>query len=246
MSLHNTFRMPPVTFNFLAINILLYLLKLVFQYKYDVDISEYLGLRYIKSTDYHWYQWITYMFVHANEMHIFFNMFALWMFGPLLEQLWGWKKFMIYYIVCGLGAAVTQEIVYYFSIADMMNELEKIHQNIMQIPSETVRQQYLEKWIERVNEWNDGMIVIGASGAIYGLLAAYGVLFPNTIFYVYFIMPIKAKWFVTIFGLIELITGVFIDDNVAHFAHLGGMVVGMIWVLIWKRKNKVEIHLTEF
>jgi membrane associated rhomboid family serine protease len=238
--------MPPVTFNFLAINILLYLIKLVFQYKYDIDISEYLGLRYIKSPDYHWYQWITYLFVHANEMHILFNMFALWMFGPLLEELWGWKNFMLYYIVCGLGAAVTQEIVYYISIIDTMNELEKIHQNIMQISSETVRQQYLEKWIDRVNEWNDGIIVVGASGSIYGLLAAYGALFPNTIFYLYLIMPMKAKWVVIIFGLIELITGVFIDDNIAHFAHLGGMVVGVIWVLIWKRKNKVDIHLTEF
>ncbi len=229
---------PPVTLNFLIINGLMYLIRLVFLYKYDIEISEYLGLRYIASQEFHWYQLITYMFVHGNEMHLFFNMFALWMFGPLLEQIWGSQRFLIYYVICGLGAAFTQYVFYYFSIKETIAELHRIHSEILKIPHESIRSEYLEKWIERINEIYDSMIIIGASGAIYGLLAAYGVLFPNSYFYIYFVMPIKAKWFVIIYGLIELFTGIFLEDNVAHFAHLGGMLVGIIWVWIWKQKNK--------
>ncbi|GIV26737.1 MAG: rhomboid family intramembrane serine protease [Bacteroidia bacterium] len=229
---------PPVTLNFLIINALMYLIRLVFQYKYDLDIAEYLGLRYFQSQEFHWYQLITYMFVHGNEMHLFFNMFALWMFGPLLENIWGTKKFILYYLICGLGAALTQYGFFYFRIEDSVNELHHIYQEIIQISDETMRSNYLEKWTERMNEIYDSMIIIGASGAIYGLLAAYGVLFPNSYFYIYFVMPIKAKWFVLLYGLIELFTGIFLEDNIAHFAHLGGMLVGIIWVWIWKQKNK--------
>lgn len=231
--------MPPITFNLLMINIVMYLVKLMFLYKYDMDISEHLGLRYFMSNEFHWYQLITYMFIHGNETHLFFNMFALWMFGPLLEQLWGGKRFLIYYAICGLGAALTQYAFYYFSIQDLVNNLNKFHQEIMQLSNEHIRTAYLEEWQEHVNEVYDSMVIIGASGAIYGLLAAYGVLFPNSYFYIYFIMPIKAKWFVVLYGLIELFTGIFLEDNVAHFAHLGGMLVGIVYVYIWKRKNKV-------
>lgn len=232
------FGLPPVTFNFLIINILMYLIKLSFQFKYDIDISEYLGLRYVYSEDFHWYQLITYMFVHANEMHLFFNMFALWMFGPLLEEIWGLKKFILYYTLCGLGAALTQNIFYYISIEPIIKDLQSIHESILKIPYDNVQMEYLYQWKEKLNEVYDRMIVIGASGSIYGLLAAYGILFPNAYFYIYFIMPIKAKWFVIIFGLIELFAGIFAEDNVAHFAHLGGMLFGIVWVWIWKRKNK--------
>lgn len=232
---------PPVTLNFLIINILMYLIKLLFYNKYDIDISEYMGLRYFMSDEFHWYQIITYMFVHGNEMHLFFNMFALWMFGPLLEQLWGSKKFIFYYAICGVGAAITQYVFFYFKIESVVNELNGIHNEIMQMQNEAERQQYLQIWADKISQVYDSMIVIGASGAIYGLLAAYGVLFPNSYFYLYFIMPIKAKWFVIFYGLIELFTGIFVEDNVAHFAHLGGMVVGIIWVWLWKRKHRIYL-----
>lgn len=230
---------PTVTFNFLIINILMYIIKLMFYHKYDIDISDYLGLHYFMSDDFHWYQLITYMFVHANEMHLFFNMFALWMFGPLLEQLWGSKKFMMYYLFCGLGAALTQYTFYYFSMQDIMMEMDSIYKNILQIQDEIYRDDLLQRWNEKLQDIYSRIVIIGASGAIYGLLAAYGVLFPNSHFYIYFIMPLKAKWFVIFYGLIELFAGIFVEDNVAHFAHLGGMAVGIIWVLIWKRKNRV-------
>lgn len=97
----------------------------------------------------------------------------------------------------------------------------------------------------RMDEIYSSMIIIGASGSIYGLLAAYGVLFPNSYFYIYFIMPIKAKWFVILYGLIELLTGIFLEDNVAHFAHLGGMIVGIVVIWLWKRKNR-HYFFTEF
>ena len=231
-------QIPPVTLNVLIINILMYLTKVLFQYKYDLDISEYLGLRYFMSQDFHWYQMITYMFVHANEMHLFFNMFALWIFGPLLEQLWGGRRFILYYALCGLGAALTQYLFYYSQVADLVNDLKSIHHDILQIPYENLRAEYLEKWAEQRDEVYDRMIIIGASGAIYGLLTAYALLFPNTYFYIYFIMPLKAKWLVLLYAGIELLTGLILEDNVAHFAHLGGMLIGLIAVLWWKRKNK--------
>lgn len=232
--------MPPVTLNFLIINVLMYLIKLIFSYKYDIDISEYIGLRYFMSNDFHWYQLFTYMFVHGNEMHLFFNMFALWMFGPLLEQIWGSKRYIVYYTLCGIAAAITQYLFFYFKMQPSVNELNAIHHQIMEVADELLRQEYLQQWTENMNEIYDSMIIIGASGAIYGLLAAYGVLFPNSYFYLYFVMPIKAKWFVILFIAIELFTGVFIEDNVAHFAHLGGMVIGVIWVWFWKRRHRIQ------
>jgi len=236
---------PPVTLNLLIINILLYLIKVVFISKYDIDISEYLGLRYFLSSEFQWYQLITYMFVHGNEMHLFFNMFALWMFGPLLEDLLGGKKFLGYYVLCGLSAALTQYVFYYFHIEGDVHRLKDIYTSIMQIDDVVVRENYLKEWQLRMDEIYSSMIIIGASGAIYGLLAAYGVLFPNSYFYIYFIMPIKAKWFVIFYGLIELLTGIFLEDNVAHFAHLGGMIVGIAVIWIWKRKNR-HYFFTEF
>lgn len=236
-SFHSLHRLPPVTFNFIIINILLYLVKLLFQYKYDIDISEYLGLRYYKSQEFHWYQLITYMFIHGNEVHLIFNMLSLWIFAPLLEMIWGTKRFMMYYFICGLGAAFTQYLFYYYSIAPYLDEFQDMHHKIMEIPYQDVRQELLVQFNEKLDELYSRMIIIGASGALYGLLAAYAVLFPNGVFYVYFVIPIKSKWFVLIFGLIELFTGVFIEDNIAHFAHLGGMIIGLIIVWIWKRKN---------
>lgn len=239
MTMHRTFGLPPVTFNFLIINILMYFIKIVFEEKYNIDITEYLGLRYFMSNDFHWYQFITYMFLHANLTHLFFNMFGLFMFGPLLEQIWGSKKFLMYYMLCGLGAALTQYVFYYFSIQDHIHNLYDFYNNdIMKLTDEAYKQKWIIEWSEMVQETYSMMVVIGASGAIYGLLAAYAVLFPNSYFYIYFVMPVKAKWFVIFFGLVELFMGVFLEDNVAHFAHLGGMAVGIIWVLIWKHKNK--------
>ena len=236
---------PPLTLNLLIINILLYLVKIVFQNKYDIDISEYLGLRYFLSSEFHWYQLITYMFVHGNEMHLFFNMFALWMFGPLLEELLSGEKFLAYYLLCGLSAALTQYVFYYFQIEGDVHKLEGIYTTIMQIEDVAVRENYFGEWQMRMDEIYSSMIIIGASGSIYGLLAAYGVLFPNSYFYIYFVMPIKAKWFVIFYGLIELLTGIFLEDNVAHFAHLGGMVVGIVVIWLWKRKNR-HYFFTEF
>ncbi len=230
--------MPPVTLNLLIINILAYIVKIVLMSKYEYDISNILGLRFFLSNDFHWYQLFTYMFIHGNETHIFFNMFALFMFGPLLERLWGAKKFLFYYFVCGLGAALTQFVFFYYKIQPAMDELRQIHEQIMNVPNAAEQSRYLIDWMAKRNEIYDSSITIGASGAIYGLLAAYGVLFPNIYFYIYFFIPIKAKWFVILYGAIELFTGVFMEDNVAHFAHLGGMLFGIILVLIWRKKQR--------
>lgn len=147
------------------------------------------------------WQPITYMFMHAGFGHIFFNMFALWMFGYVLENYWGTKRFVIYYMICGLGAAATH-------IAMSL---------IFHMPAAPT---------------------VGASGAVYGILLAFGMMFPNERIYLYFLMPIKAKWFVIGYALIELYEGFFRADNVAHFAHLGGMLFGLILILLWRRHNR--------
>ena len=140
------------------------------------------------------WQLLTYMFMHGSWSHIFFNMFALWMFGYVLENYWGSRRFLFYYLVCGIGAGLCNLIV----------------------PGWT--------------------ITVGASGAVYGILLAFGMMFPNERIYLYFIMPIKAKWFVIGYAAIELLDGLFMtSDGIAHFAHLGGMLVGLILILYWRK-----------
>ena len=161
------------------------------------------------------------MFMHANFEHIFFNMFALWMFGNTLENIWGSKRFLLFYIICGLGAAVSQEVVQFIDF-----EMRTDWQGLA-ILNDGMR--------EVLNTWN----TVGASGAVYGLLLAFGMLFPNSRIYLYFLFPIKAKWFVIGYAVIELLSGFFTSGNVAHFAHLGGMLFGLILILIWKKKGKL-------
>ena len=189
--------------------------------RFNIDLSDYLGLHFFLAKDFMPYQLFTYMFMHANFEHIFFNMFALWMFGNTLENIWGSKRFLLFYIICGLGAAVSQEVVQFIDF-----EMRTDWQGLA-ILNDGMR--------EVLNTWN----TVGASGAVYGLLLAFGMLFPNSRIYLYFLFPIKAKWFVIGYAVIELLSGFFTSGNVAHFAHLGGMLFGLILILIWKKKGKL-------
>lgn len=212
--------LPTVVKHLLIINAILFLATFTLN-RFNIDLSDYLGLHFFLAKDFMPYQLFTYMFMHANFEHIFFNMFALWMFGNTLENIWGSKRFLLFYIICGLGAAVSQEVVQFIDF-----EMRTDWQGLA-ILNDGMR--------EVLNTWN----TVGASGAVYGLLLAFGMLFPNSRIYLYFLFPIKAKWFVIGYAVIELLSGFFTSGNVAHFAHLGGMLFGLILILIWKKKGKL-------
>jgi len=213
--------LPLVVKNLLIINGVFFLATIAMEYVWHIDLAQYLGLHYIGASDFRPYQFVTYMFMHGSFSHLFFNMFALWMFGNAIENAWGAKRFLIFYFVCGIGAGVTQEIVQYIHITSTLQCYDSVRIAANQVVS--------------VAEYLNMLTTVGASGAVYGILLAFGMTWPNSRIYIYFAIPIKAKWFVILYGIIELFSGFRGVDNVAHFAHLGGMVFGLILILYWRR-----------
>ena len=242
----NSFRvLPPVVKNLLILNGLFYLGTLVLQSRFSVDLSETLGLHFPLSEKFRPYQLVTYMFMHGSFMHLFFNMFALWMFGNVLENYWGPKRFLIYYMVTGIGAGCIQLLVTYFRLESLYTQVSPEDLNmILSKGSEILGEgkNFIDNSAGEVNILLN-TATIGASGAVFGILLAFGMLFPNTLLYIYFAIPIKAKWFVILYGAMELFSGIANnpEDNVAHFAHLGGMLFGFILIKIWQ-KNKKKIY----
>ena len=216
--------LPPVVKNLLIINVLLYLATFTMN-RFHIDLTDYLGLHFFLASDFKPYQLITYMFMHGNFEHLFFNMFALWMFGNTLENIWGSKRFLLFYMVCGIGAGLCQEVVQYIQYATALAQYDSVNLGGGQVIS-------MANYLNLMN-------TVGASGAIYGLLLAFGMMFPNSMIYLYFFVPIKAKWFVIGYAVIELVSGFIGGGNVAHFAHLGGMLFGLILILVWKKKGKL-------
>ena len=234
--------LPVVVKNLLIINGLFFLATIGLDKANIIDLNQILGMHYFTSPLFKPYQLVTYMFMHANFMHLFFNMFALWMFGYILENFWGPKKFLIYYFVTGIGAMMVQMAVNYFQISHLQATMSA--EQISMVMNEGYKvalldKNYLDPLMGELNNLING-VTIGASGSVFGILLAFGMMFPNTMIYVYFAIPVKAKWFVVIYGAIELISGVAnaSGDNVAHFAHLGGMLFGFILIMYWKNKNK--------
>lgn len=216
--------LPTVVKNLLIINVLFFLATMAAESVFRIDLTDYLGLHYIDASDFQPYQLVTYMFMHGSFAHLFFNMFALWMFGNTLENIWGSNRFLLFYFVCGIGAGLVQELVQYIQYATTLSNYANANIGGVIIPMS----QYLNM-----------LTTVGASGAVYGILLAFGMMFPNSTLYIYFAIPIKAKWFVLIYGLIELFAGFRGVDNVAHFAHLGGMLFGLILILYWKKKGNL-------
>lgn len=211
--------LPLVVKNLLIINGIFFLATIAMDMVWHIDLAQYLGLHYIGASDFRPYQFVTYMFMHGSFAHLFFNMFALWMFGNAIENAWGPKRFLIFYFVCGIGAGLTQELVQYIQLSDIQN-FQNVNLGGRIVPVE------------------DNMLTtVGASGAVYGILLAFGMMWPNSMIYLYFLIPIKTKWFVLIYGLLELFTGFSSIDNVAHFAHVGGMVFGLLLILYWKNQG---------
>ena len=213
---------PPVTKNLLIINVLCFVGMFVAR-SYGIDINDLAGLHFFLASDFNVAQLISYMFLHANFQHIFFNMFAVWMFGRVLEQVWGPKRFLTYYLICGIGAGLIQEVVQYIEYATVLSNYDSVQTPFGIIP---------------MSEYLNQMTTVGASGAVYGILLAFGMLFPNSEMFVFPLpVPIKAKYFVLGYAALELVLGITGGDGIAHFAHLGGMLFGLILILYWKKKN---------
>jgi len=270
--------LPPVIKNLLIINVIFFLATITFEGTFRINLTDLLGLHYFAAEKFQPYQLITHMFMHGGFAHILFNMFALWMLGRVLENVWGPRKFLFFYIFAGLGAAVTHYVVFYFQMAPTldlmntfldnpsMNSLNALVTNhtfqINQYSGEIYQQfqQFRESYqtlkvnpgdmtamqnaIDFLTQYKTYYLnlpnVIGASGAVFGVLLAFGMLFPNAVLYIYFAIPMKAKYFVIILGAIELYSG-FVDTggNVAHFAHLGGMIFGFALLKYWQLNNKL-------
>jgi membrane associated rhomboid family serine protease len=211
-----------MTKNLLVINVLAFLATYVLQ-RSGIDLNALLGLHFFKASNFHVYQFLTYMFLHGGFTHILFNMFALWMFGSVIERVWGPKKFLFYYIVCGVGAGIMQEMVQYGNyVLQGLAAYEYVNMGGAQISMDS----YINMWT-----------TIGASGAVYGILLAFGMIFPNErLFIIPFPFPIKAKWLIVGYIAIELFSALSgPGDGVAHMAHLGGMLFGFLLIRYWQR-----------
>ncbi len=261
--------LPPVVKNLLIINGLFFLATISTGTAFGMDLTDILGLHYFKSDSFRIYQFVTYLFIHANFAHILFNMFALWMFGYLVENVWGSKRFLTYYMVTGIGAALVQMVVQYFSFIPLeaamsaynanpgvdafvnfgnqfpphtRELLEKLNLFVTQWRTNPMSSQNLalsQEYISMLYQQQISVSTIGASGAVFGILLAFGMLFPNMMILIYFLFPIKAKWLVIGYGALELYLGISNNpsDNVAHFAHLGGMIFGILLILYWRKKT---------
>lgn len=236
---------PPVTKNLIIINFIVWLAMLVLPQKLGLDFEALGGLHYFSAPDFNPAQLLTYMFMHstAGAAHLFFNMFTLFMFGVTLERTLGSTRFLFYYLSCGVGAALVQELVWALT---WENTFVPIIANLNHVDFETSR--------EAINQamaageelpFLNYLVTIGASGAVYGVLLAFGMLFPNRPLFLMFIpVPIKAKWMVIGYGAIELLIGMSTmrgaADGVAHFAHLGGMIFGFLMLYYWKKQGTVH------
>lgn len=265
--------LPLVIKNLLIINGLLFLATWVFKNQFGWNLVDTLGLHYFSSELFQPYQFVTYMFMHGGIDHIFFNMFALWMFGNVLENVWGPKRFLIFYMVTGIGAALIYmgyEAFHFYQIQQSVDAflanpipeeyyaLVKKHFGVyLEIPENQAQidafftswnnnlsssQIYIQQAMTDINQFvsfQKSNPVVGASGSVFGVLLAFGMLFPNTLLYIYFLFPIKAKYFVILYGALELFMGIANNpgDNVAHFAHLGGMLFGFILIKLWSKKR---------
>lgn len=234
---------PPVVKNILIINALFFIATLALE-RSGIDLNARFGLYYPLSGEFKWYQLITYMFLHSNFMHLFFNMFALWMFGYVLENLWGPKKFLFYYFATGIGAALSQLAIYYFQITPLLTQVNERDLNMIINEGAGILQNY-QNFIDPVAAKLNILMnipMIGASGSVFGILLAFGMLFPNQRIMIYGIIPIKALYFVIGYGALEFFLGVGnAHDNVAHFAHLGGMLFGIIILFYWKYRYKLRM-----
>lgn len=220
---------PPVVKNLIIINVLVFIAQMMLNEQFA--LTDKIGLWPIESPHFQPYQIATHMFAHGSIPHIFFNMFTLWMFGRVLENVWGAKRFLTFYLACGVGAAIAHAAVQYFEYKDVINMI-----NLAQEQGEIDVATQLE---------NMPSYAVGASGAVMGVMVAFAFLFPNTEMIMLFLpIPIKAKWVVLGLVAMDLFGGINPSqgDNIAHFAHLGGAITGFIIVFIWNKTNRKTLY----
>lgn len=258
--------LPPVIKNLLIINVIVFLADILLQ-KTGIDLTRFLALHNVQSSYFMPFQLVTHMFMHGSLTHIFFNMFALVVFGRMLEMVWGQKRFLIFYFVSGIGAAAFYSLVNYLSLQDLHAQIVAFNNTPTpelllefvrnHLPNATVQvNEFVNSYsmnasnssyvneasnlMNRIYELKLNIPMVGASGAIFGVLLAFGMLFPNTQLMLLFPpIPIKAKYLVIIYGAIELFAAVMPQqgDNIAHFAHLGGMIFGYLLIKYWNNKG---------
>lgn len=222
---------PTVIKNLIIINVLVFLAQQTLGPNIEKSMLDLFALHDVHSVYFRPHQLITYLFLHGSWEHIIYNMLALWMFGAILENYWGPKRFLIFYVICGIGAAVCHLVVLYIEMAPIMDQLHSL----------PLQEQ--QEWLYRPDFRVNGE-TIGASGAVFGCLAAMGYLFANSVIYFNFFIPMKVKWVVLIYAAPELfaVLNPSAGDNVAHWAHLGGGLVGLLLVLYWNRTNRRNFY----
>lgn len=234
---------PPVVKNLIIINAIMLFITYILGMR-GVDLYKILGLHYFESPDFRPFQLVTHLFMHGDIWHLVFNMFALWMFGRVLESVWGPKRFFIYYFVTGLGAAALHTLVNFIEFHYLASKmLPETVQMVVSQGTEIFNQgkNFTDPQAFKLNNILN-MPTVGASGAVFGILLGFGMLFPNTQLMLLFPpIPIKAKYFVMGYGAIELFSGIAnTGSNIAHFAHLGGMLFGFFMIRYWNK------HTTHF
>lgn len=238
--------MPPITKNLIIINVIIWVAMAIFPQEIGSTMNQFCGLHYVTASDFIATQFITYQFIHGDFTHLFFNMFSLFMFGMVIEQVFGAKRFITYYLICGIGAGIIQELAYY---ADIQMILTENIERIAPLTNEsiaTIREQLLNDSSYRI--FTNSLLTVGASGSIYGILLAFGMFFPNRPIYLMFIpYPIKAKWMIIGYAILELTLGLGNNHSgVAHFAHLGGMIFGFLLILYWKKTGVIRKNDTYY
>ncbi len=255
-------RLTPIVRNLLIINVVIFLL----QYVVEIDFANIFGLHYIHSSLFRPYQFLTHIFIHGSWGHIFSNMFALFIFAPMLERVWGSQRFLAFYLITGIGAGLLYSAYTFYEVNTLENKVaayveaptpqgfdtfvlenaEFAHQRLSGFISDYYDHPEASAYINESKQYATQLLktkqnipMVGASGAIFGILMAFGLLFPNIeLFLLFFPFPIKAKYFVLFYGLYELYSGFgrVPGDNVAHFAHLGGMLFAFILIKLWGKK----------
>ncbi len=242
--------LPPVIKNLLIISGLAFLAQNTIGNSASFNMDNLFALHNWQSPLFKPWQIITHLFMHGDFMHLLGNMFALWMFGSILENLWGPKRFLLFYFVCGLGAALLHMVFLSWEINGIQSDLQQLEvaftpekfaafldKHSLNSDAGMVDKQQALYAIRQYISTKLDVSTVGASGAVFGVLAAFVYLFPNTYIYLYFFVPVKAKWLGLAYFAYELLFAIrnSAGDNVARWAHIGGAIVGLILVILWKR-----------
>lgn len=234
---------PPVTKNLLILNLLIWFACMFFP-AFGESMDRNCGLHYYLSPDFKFWQPLTYMFMHADFSHIFFNMFGVLMFGSTIERVFGSARYLLFYLLVGIGAAFVQTGVYAVMINNLAGQMPGIDLSEVAREGANLFAQGLNWSMEPWSSLNAliNIPTVGASGALYGVLLAFAMIFPNMPLYIFFVpVPIKAKWVVLGYGVMELFLGVTgMQSGVAHFAHLGGMIVAFALIVYWRHKGQIN------